>query len=80
MYLYKKNIDHIHNYVQKSMNCSFLSVTSFVSDIALLFLNLWENLLVKDLLTKKRSNSNLNADRSNFLANRTVRLVLGLYV
>ena len=36
------------------MNCLFLFVISFVSDIASLFLNLWENLLIKDLLTKKR--------------------------
>ena len=36
------------------MNCLFLFVISFISDIASLFLNLWENLLIKDLLTKKR--------------------------
>ena len=35
MYLYKKNIDHIHNYVRKSMkNCWFVFVLSFVLDIA----------------------------------------------
>ena len=37
-------------------------------------------LLIKDLLTKKTINSNFKADRSNFLANKTVMLVLGLYV
>ena len=36
--------------------------------------------LIKDLLIKKRVNSNSNANQSNFLANKTVRLVLGLYV
>ena len=34
---------------------------------------------MKDLLIKKHVNSNLNADQSNFLANKTVRLALGLY-
>ena len=32
------------------------------------------------MLIKKRSNSNLNADQINFLTNKTVTLVLGLYV
>ena len=35
---------------------------------------------MKDLLVKKRVDSNLNADQSNFLANKTVRDVLELYV
>ena len=34
----------------------------------------------KRLTYKTRANSNLNADQSNFLANKTVRLLLGLYV
>ena len=34
--------------------------------------------LIKDFLIKKRVN--VNADESNFLANKTVRLILGLYV
>ena len=38
-------------------------------------------LLKKDLLIKKRVlNSNLNAERNNLLANKTVGLVLGLYL
>ena len=37
-------------------------------------------MLTKDLLIKKLLNSNLNAHRRNFLANKTVRLVLGPYV
>ena len=37
-------------------------------------------LLIKNLLIKKRANSNLNVDRNNFLANKTVRLILGLYL
>ena len=35
---------------------------------------------MKDLLIKKRANSNLNADQSNFLTNKTLTLVLGLYM
>ena len=35
---------------------------------------------MKDLLIKKPVNSNLNADQSKFLANKTVRYVLELYV
>ena len=35
---------------------------------------------MKDPLIKKRVDSNLNADQSNFLANKTVRDVLELYV
>ena len=43
----QKNINHIHNYVPKSIkNCLFLSILSFVLDIASLFLNLLENLLI----------------------------------
>ena len=34
----------------------------------------------KTLTYKIRANSNLNAGRSNFLANKTVRHLLGLYV
>ena len=37
-------------------------------------------LLMKDMLIKKRVDSNLNVDQSNFLANKTVRDVLELYV
>ena len=76
MYLSKKNINHSHNYVQKSIeNCPFLLILSSVSDIASLFLNLLENLLVRLDYKKNRANFNLNADRSNFLANQTVRVV-----
>ena len=35
---------------------------------------------MKDLLIQKSVDSDLNADQSNFLANRTVRDVLELYV
>ena len=35
---------------------------------------------MKDLLIKKRANSNLNKEQGNFLTNKTVTLVLGLYV
>ena len=35
---------------------------------------------MKDMLIKKRVDSNLNVDQSNFLANKTVRDVLELYV
>ena len=35
---------------------------------------------MKDLLTKKRLDSNLNAYQSNFRANKLVRDVLELYV
>ena len=35
---------------------------------------------MKYLLIKKRINSNLNADQTNFLTNKTGMLVLGLYV
>ena len=35
---------------------------------------------MKDLLIQKSVDSNLNADQSNFLANKTVRDVLELYV
>ena len=35
---------------------------------------------MKDLLIKKRVNSNLNADQSDFLASKTVRHVLELYL
>ena len=66
----QKNINHIHNYVPKSIeNCLFLFILSFVLDIASLFLNLSENLLIN------RANSNLNADQSDFPANQTVRVV-----
>ena len=34
----------------------------------------------KRLTYKVRANSNLNADQSNFLASKTARLLLGLYV
>ena len=48
----------------------------------LIRINLLENFRLvlpkKNLLIKKRVN--VNADQSNFLANKTVRLVLGLYV
>ena len=37
-------------------------------------------LLMKDLPIKKRVNSNLNADQSDFLASKTVRHVLELYL
>ena len=37
-------------------------------------------LLMKDMLIKKRVDSNLNVDQSNFLGNKTVRDVLELYV
>ena len=37
-------------------------------------------LLIKDLLIKKSVNYNLIADQSSFLASKTTRLVLGLYV
>ena len=37
-------------------------------------------LLMKDMLIKKRVDSNLNVDQSNFLGNKTVREVLELYV
>ena len=56
----------------------------FVSDVAQLLPNLLKNLrlvlLMKDLLIKKPVNSNLNADQGKFLANKTVRYVLELYV
>ena len=35
---------------------------------------------MKDLLIKKRVDCNLNADQNNFLANKTVKDVLELYV
>ena len=35
---------------------------------------------MKDLLIKKGANSNLNKEQGNFLTNKTVTLVLGLYV
>ena len=37
-------------------------------------------LLMKDMPIKKRVDSNLNVDQRNFLANKTVRDVLELYV
>ena len=37
-------------------------------------------LLLKGLHVKKRGNSYLDTDRSDFLANKSGRLVLGLYV
>ena len=35
---------------------------------------------MKDMLLKKRVDSSLNADQSNFLENKTVRDVLELYM
>ena len=62
----------------------FLSFLRFALDVAQLFLNIFENFkllwLMKDLLTKKRVDSNLNAYQSNFRANKLVRDVLELYV
>ena len=62
----------------------FLSFLRFALDVAQLFLNIFENFkllwLMKDLLTKKRLDSNLNAYQSNFRANKLVRDVLELYV
>ena len=56
--------------------------SEFVSNIAHLFLNLFENfktrVAYKRLAYKKRASSNLIADRSNFLANKTARLILEL--
>ena len=37
-------------------------------------------LLRKESPKKRRANSNLNAERNNFLTQKTVRLVLGLYL
>ena len=49
-----------------------------------IFLNLFENfktgVAFKRLACKKRANSNLIADRSNFLVNKTARLFLELYM
>ena len=56
---------------------------NFLKNIAPLFLNLFENFktgVASRLAYIKRANSNLIADRSNFLANKTVRPVLELYV
>ena len=69
-------------------NCLFQNKYSFLkfffSNIAHIFLNLFKNFKTgvdyKRLAYNKRPNSNLIADRSNFLANKTVRLVLELYV
>ena len=62
----------------------FLSFLRFALDVAQLFLNIFENFkllwLMKDLLTKKRVDSNLNAYQSSFRANKLVRDVLELYV
>ena len=62
----------------------FLSFLRFALEVAQLFLNIFENFkllwLMKDLLTKKRVDSNLNAYQSNFRANKLVRDVLELYV
>ena len=59
----------------------FLSLCSAL-DVAQRFLNILENfkLVLLNLLIKKRADSNLNADQSNFLENKTVRDVLELYV
>ena len=79
MYLYKRI--YVKLLVPRQ---TFLFFLCSVSDVAFLFDNLSENLrlvlLIKDLLIKKHVNSNLNTYQSNFLANKTVRLVLGLYV
>ena len=79
MYLYKRI--YVKLLVPRQ---TFLFFLCSVSDVAFLFDNLSENLrlvlLIKDLLIKKHVNSNLNTDQSNFLANKTVRLVLGFYV
>ena len=55
---------------------------SFVSNIVHLFLLkiLRLALIIKRTAYKKGPNSNLIADGSNFLANKTVKLVLELYV
>ena len=49
-----------------------------------LFLNLFGNFKIgvtyERLAYKKRANSNLIAERNNFLGNETVKLVLELYV
>ena len=63
---------------------TFLSFLCSVSGVVWLFLKLLEIfrlvLLMKDLLMKKWQNSNLNANQKSFLANKTVRHVLELYV
>ena len=87
MYLYilKTNVFIQKNIICKTV-CSQINFPfSYVpSQLLLSFLNLLENfrlvLPMKDLRIKKRVNSNLNADQSNFLANETVRHVLELYV
>ena len=82
----QKNAYHIHNYVHNSMeNCLFRDKYSFSSYVlSRILLSFMENfktgLAYKRLTYKARANSNLNAYQSNFLANKTVRLLLGLYV
>ena len=64
----------------------FYSFSSFpfLSDIAYFSLIFWKVLrlvlLINNLPLKKCANSNLKADRSNFLSNKTVMFVLGLYM
>ena len=67
-------------------NCCEINITflKFVPNIAHLILNLSENFTTgvayKRFAYKKRANSNLTAERTNFLANKTMRLILELYV
>ena len=82
----QKNVYLIHNYVHKSMeNCFFRDKYSFssqlLSGILLSFMeNFKAGVAYKRLTYRTRANSDLDADESNFLANKTVRLLLGLYV
>ena len=57
---------------------SFLSyvLSSILLSFGLIFWNFGLVLVMKNLLIKKHLNSTLNADQSNFLANKTVRNVL----
>ena len=47
---------------------------------SLIFLKILKLLLIIRHASEKCSNSNFDADRSNFFENKAVRLVLGLYV
>ena len=76
----QKNIIYKTAYSQIDFPFSLCSV----SDVTQCFLTLLENfrllLLMKNLLIQKSVDSNLNADQSNFPANKTVRDGLELYV
>ena len=85
MYLYKRMLI-ISLTEHKSMeNCLFRDEYCFssyvLSPILLSFVENFKNgVAYKRLTYKTRANSNLDPHQSNFLANKAVRLLLGLYV